>query len=638
MSTPLALSMQISASTSSLAASVRDVNTRLDSMGRAGKQAASDLSVLKTIEISRVFLSAVTSAANSFQSMVVGSASAVAAIDDLSKRTGVSSTALQAYQFAADQSGVSIETFGKSLQKLTINLGEAQTGNGAAIKAFTDLGLSVQELSTLSPQVAFEKIAASIAALPNPAQQAAAAVSLFGKSGVDLVPVFQEGAGFLEKMREEAERLGTVLSEDQVGALAGLDDSIAKVSASFKGLTSRVVAEFAPALTVAADQLATFLGSLDARDIVGNLSSSLGSLSDVASALGSAFQLVSAVFTPLAEVVFPVVAQTLGFLAANIEGAALGALLAAGAYAGYSLAAVTAAGATVAFTAALRTLLASTGVGLLVVALGAVSVAFLQYLTSGDQATTDISASIAENNARIEELRANLQDASVDAADLGKELQAAFKVPVDVTNASLTQGVVDEAGQAFRRLAADLGTVDLVPQELLDAFELLKFDIEVANDGANDVALAQDLIAQSAAKVLRITEEINAARQEEKARIDDVVDGVRQAQEYEKRLKEEQRQRVDDITRRELEAQAQIEQRIADVEAQRLSGLSGRNNEPLKAADIRSSEGVSQFLALAAGREDPAVAEARKQTNEIVGLRADLRELQAQKAEIMGGA
>jgi hypothetical protein len=439
-------------------------------------------------------------------------------------------------------------------------------------------------------------------------------------------------------MRKEAERLNIVLSDEQVGNMATLNDSIAAVSKAFSGLTNRVVAEFAPALTVAADQLSTFLGSLDARDLVGNLSASLGNLSDVASALGSAFELVSAVFTPLAEVVFPVVAQTLGFLAANIEGAALGALLAAGAYAGYSLAAVTATGATVAFTAALRLLLASTGVGLLVVLLGTAAGAFLQYLTAGDQATTDVSASIAENNARIEELRANLQDASVDAADFGKEFQAAFKTPLDVTNASLTQGVVDEAGQAFRRLAADLGTVELVPKELLDAFELLKFDIESANDGAKDAALAQQLIADSAGEVLRITEEINAARQEEKARIDDVVDGVRQAQEYEKRLKEEQRQRVDDITRRELEAQAQIEQRVADVEAQRLSGLQRRNNEPLRAADIRSSEGIGQFLALATGREDPAVAEARKQTNEIVGLRQDLRELQAQKAEIMGGA
>jgi hypothetical protein len=637
MSTPLALSMQISASTSSLAASVRDVNTRLDSMGRAGKQAASDLSVLKTIEISRVFLSAVTSAASSFQSMVVGSASAVAAIDDLSKRTGVSSTALQAYQFAADQSGVSIETFGKSLQKLTINLGEAQTGNGAAIKAFTDLGLSVQELSTLSPQVAFEKIAASIAALPNPAQQAAAAVSLFGKSGVDLVPVFQEGAGFLQEMREEAERLGTVLSEDQVGALAGLDDSIAKVSAAFKGLTSRVVAELAPALTQAATAFAEFLGSLNEKEIADQLIASFDQLALSTQNLQAIFAIIKGTVSLLFGF-FSVISTAIGFLVTNLNGAAVGAAAASAALLAYRLSAVTATAATAGLALAIKGLLASTGIGLLVVVLGTLAGAWLEYGTKGVDAQAAVDAEIKNAAQQSKELENQITSATAAAVNLGKELSVAFKAPVDVTNASLTQGVVDEAGQAFRRLAADLGTVDLVPQELLDAFELLKFDIESANDGANDAALAQQLIADSAAKVLRITEEINAARAEEKARIDDVVDGVRQAQEYEKRLKEEQRQRVDDITRRELEAQAQIEQRIADVEAQRLSGLSGRNNEPLKAADIRSSEGIGQFLALATGREDPALAEARKQTNEIAGLRFDLRELQAQKAEIMGGA
>ena len=440
------------------------------------------------------------------------------------------------------------------------------------------------------------------------------------------------------QMREEAESLGLVLSTQQVSSLAGLDDSIAKVSASFGGLTARVVAEFAPALAATADELSKFLGSLDARDIVGTLSASLGNLSEVSAALGSAFQLVSSVFTPLAEVIFPVVAQTLGFLAANIEGAALGALLAAGAYAGYSLAAVTATGATLAFTSALRLLLASTGVGLLVVILGAAAGAFAEWALAGNDATADVSASIAENNARIEELRANLQGAGVDAADFGNELKVAFKVPVDVTNATLTQQVADEAGQAFKKVAEEFGSVDLVPQELIDAWELLKYDIESANDGAADAALAQKLIAESAARVLELSEKTNDARREEKARIDDVVDGVRKAQEYEKRLKEEQLQRVDEITRRELDAQAEIEQRVAEVEAQRLNGLRLRNNEPLKAADIRSSEGIGQFLALATGREDPAVAESRKQTNELQAMNRKLEELAAQKTEIMGGA
>lgn len=638
MSTPLSLAMQISASTSSLAASVRDVNARLDSMGRAGKQAASDLGVLKTIELSRVFLSAVTSAASSFQNLVTGSASAVAAIDDLSKRTGVSSTALQAYQFAADQSGVSVETFGKSLQKLTINLGEAQTGNAAAIKAFTELGLSVQDLAGLSPQVAFEKVAAAIAELPNPAQQAAAAVSLFGKSGIDLVPVFQEGAGFLQEMREEAERLGTVLSEDQVGALAGLDDSIAKVSAAFKGLTSRVVAELAPALTAAANELASFLGSLDAREIVGNLSASLGSLTEVASGLGSAFQLVAAVFTPLAEVVFPIVAQTLGFLVQNIQGAALGALLAAGAYAGYSLAAVTATGATAAFTAALRSLLASTGVGLLVVLLGSAAGAFLQWAAAGKDSTSEISAAIAENNARIEELKANLQDAAGDAANLGKELEVAFKLPAEVTDQTLIQGVVDEAGTAFKRLAAEYGRLDLVPQELLDAWDTLRSDIENSGENAKDAALQQEFIARSAADVLAVVERLNEAREAEAAAIKEAADAQKQAAAEAKRLEDEKARRVEQITQREADLQADLARQAADLESQRLDGLRRRVNEPLRVSDIRTSEGIGQFLSLATGREDPAVAEARKTNEGIAEMNRKLDELAAQKAEIMGGA
>ena len=638
MSTALNLAMQITANTQGVSAAVGNVNKSLESMAAAGKKAAADLGVLKTIEISRLFVTAVTNAASSFQSLVTGAASSVASIDDLSKRTGVSTTALQAYQFAADQSGVSIETFGKSLQKLTINLGEAQNGNANAIKSFAELGLSVDELSRLSPQVAFEKVAAAIAELPNPAQQAAAAVSLFGKSGIDLVPVFQEGAQFLEQMRLEAERLGTVLSSDQVGNLAALDDSIAKVSASFKGLTARVVAELAPALTVAADQLATFLGSLDARDVVGSLSDSLGGLFDVASAVGNAFTLLANVFTPLAQTILPIVAQTLGFIVTNLQGAATGALLVAGAYAGYSLAAVTAAGATAALTAAIRGLLASTGIGLLVVVLGAVTGAIVDYAVSGTDGANEVSAAIEENNRRIEDLKTKLNEATGDAQELGKELKAAFNLPAEVTDQTLLQGLVDEASQAFKRLAQDIGRLDAVPQNLLDAVETLRFDLESVNEGLGDQAVNQDLIAQSAQKVLDIVKQIGDQRDEEKKKIDDIVAGVKRAQEFEKDLADEKRRRVEDVTRRELQAQEDIERRVREFEADRLRGLQTRFNEPLRISDVRTNEGISQVIALATGREDPAVEEARRQTAELEAMNRKLDELRAEKVEIMGGA
>jgi hypothetical protein len=77
---------------------------------------------------------------------------------------------------------------------------------------------------------------------------------------------------------------------------------------------------------------------------------------------------------------------------------------------------------------------------------------------------------------------------------------------------------------------------------------------------------------------------------------------------------------------------------IDKVVAERQSALGGKSNEALKANDVRSSEGMAQFLALASGREDPAIAEYRKQTQKLDEIRGELRALQQEKVDILGAA
>jgi hypothetical protein len=79
----------------------------------------------------------------------------------------------------------------------------------------------------------------------------------------------------------------------------------------------------------------------------------------------------------------------------------------------------------------------------------------------------------------------------------------------------------------------------------------------------------------------------------------------------------------------------------ADIDAatsERVAALGGKSNESLKATDVRSSEGMSQFIALATGREDPAIAEYRKQTQKLEELKAELRALGQQQVDILGAA
>jgi hypothetical protein len=82
------------------------------------------------------------------------------------------------------------------------------------------------------------------------------------------------------------------------------------------------------------------------------------------------------------------------------------------------------------------------------------------------------------------------------------------------------------------------------------------------------------------------------------------------------------------------EKQADIDQ----ASAERAAALGSKSNEQLKANDIRSSEGIAQFLALATGREDPAIEENRKANLKLEEIRKELRALQAQKVEILGAA
>jgi hypothetical protein len=52
---------------------------------------------------------------------------------------------------------------------------------------------------------------------------------------------------------------------------------------------------------------------------------------------------------------------------------------------------------------------------------------------------------------------------------------------------------------------------------------------------------------------------------------------------------------------------------------------------------LRTAEGASQFLALAIGREDPAVEQARQQVRKLDEIKQALIAIGANPVEILGG-
>jgi len=153
-------------------------------------------------------------------------------------QTGVSAGKLQAFQFAAEQSGLGAETMNKALQKLNKNVGEAVLKGGPAAEAIDQLGISALTSSgqVKSTETIFEDIARAFADVESDAVRAKIASDLFGRAGVELIPLLSAGEDGVERFRKQLESVGGVINEESIQSIQDLNDKINLLSKSFTGI------------------------------------------------------------------------------------------------------------------------------------------------------------------------------------------------------------------------------------------------------------------------------------------------------------------------------------------------------------------------------------------------------------------
>lgn len=164
------------------------------------------------------------------------------AINDLSAKTGVGTTALQKWKFAAEQNGNTLEQLTDASTQMAKRL---VNGNDSTVGALIQLNLKLEELRAKSPEDAFTTIANAIAQVPSPMQQSALAMELFGKSGADVLPTLKAG---ISELGDEAARLGLVMSQSTISSLDDFGDTLDKLSLAGQGVLARVFTPMVPLL------------------------------------------------------------------------------------------------------------------------------------------------------------------------------------------------------------------------------------------------------------------------------------------------------------------------------------------------------------------------------------------------------
>jgi len=184
---------------------------------------------------------------------------------DLSQRTGIAVETLSSFKLAADKSGTSIGGFATGMKGLSRAMFEAAGGGKEAQEAFKSVGVSATDSSgKLRPldQVMLD-VADRFASMADGAEKNALAMKLFGKAGMDLIPMLNLGRKGLEENVEQMKRFGSVTLEE---ARAGdaFNDAMTDLQAATGGLTRTIGNALIPAMTSLAAKASEIIAKVSA--------------------------------------------------------------------------------------------------------------------------------------------------------------------------------------------------------------------------------------------------------------------------------------------------------------------------------------------------------------------------------------
>lgn len=172
------------------------------------------------------------------------------AIGDSAKRMGMQFSELVDLRLAFGRSsGLDEGTIDASLQKMQLNLREAQSGSGDLANTLQSLGLDAGQLIEAGPVEAIKQISKASQDLKSPLDQSKLAFDLFGKSGVGLVTVLRDGPEAIDEMANRAKQLGLELSQAQVEQVGAANDAWEDLQLVATGAFRQIAAEVAPVIT-----------------------------------------------------------------------------------------------------------------------------------------------------------------------------------------------------------------------------------------------------------------------------------------------------------------------------------------------------------------------------------------------------
>ncbi len=236
----------------------KGADAAVKSVQGALKRLGGDLTKVQQISAKALSFTGIGGAA-SIAGLITLTKNAADAADRMGKladATGVSVRELSTLAYAADLSGTNVDELAQGMRKLAQDAARGGENLKAAGVGLLDAGGKARTADQL-----FKAVAQRFAELPAGVDKTALAIRLFGDElGPKLIPLLDQGTAGLERMQQEAVRLGLAISDRAVAAATEFNDNLTRLQGLARGVGVEIGNSLIPALNELANEF------LDARE------------------------------------------------------------------------------------------------------------------------------------------------------------------------------------------------------------------------------------------------------------------------------------------------------------------------------------------------------------------------------------
>lgn len=237
--------------------------SRAEKAGNSLKNSLSDtFGKIKTVVAGALSVAVIKKGVDAVLDLANATAEAGDRIDKQSQVLGMSRKAFQEWDYILAQNGASIDSMASSMKTLNSAIMSATDGSDEYNEALIRLGLNHVELSNMDMESQFESVVRAFQKMPAGAQKSALAVKLFGKNGMELLPLLNQADTSIDELRQRAEELGLIMSDDAIDASVKYGDALDDLKRTFNSFKYSIGSKLLPTLTTGIETITSYASKL----------------------------------------------------------------------------------------------------------------------------------------------------------------------------------------------------------------------------------------------------------------------------------------------------------------------------------------------------------------------------------------